>query len=625
MSAPKKSAKATKATATGKSSTSSATSSFGGGFWMRHWLPGLILAVLPFILYMESTSFGYVLDDKIVLSENKFVQKGTKGLGDIFGKESFTGFLGEQQDLVAGARYRPLSIATFAVEWEMFSKKGADGKTKVGNPGISHGLNIVLYALTALIIFRILMMLVPPKEEKQWWFSVPFVGALLFALHPTHVEAVANIKGRDEILALLLSLATLYGSLRYIATKQLLWAVTAPVLFLLACLAKENALTFLAVVPLALILLKKTPTKEAIMASLPLLGAGLLFIIIRTAVIGYLLDSGKEVTDLMNNPFVDAVGGQKSATITMTVGWYLKLLFVPHPLTHDYYPYHVPLVGWGDWRALLSLALVPGLIGLAVWQWKRAGVVAFSILYFFITLSMVSNVVFSVGTFMNERFLYMPSVGWCMVLAYLLADRLPALLKGGFGKWAGIGLVTVMAVGFAVRTYTRVPDWENAATLEESSIKVSVNSARSNQYYAYIIYEQALKEQQPAAKKALFDKAWPYVNRALEIYPAYSDAHICRDGIAAGYYQLDGDINKLLPYFENTLKTKPVEFVDQYLDYLVRRGFHQPEMLAFFHRIGYEYFWKQKHDAVNARKYLNMGLQMVPGEARMTADLAEVR
>ncbi len=168
------------------------------------------MLVLPFLLYYQAMSFGYVLDDKIVISENAFVQQGTSGISDIFGKESFTGFLGEQQDLVVGARYRPLSIATFALEQEYF---GAD-------PATSHAINILLYGLTALLIFRVFMIIAPSKEGTPWYFNLAFTGGLVYVLHPVHTEVVANIKGRDEILALLLSMATLYGMLRYSSPKS---------------------------------------------------------------------------------------------------------------------------------------------------------------------------------------------------------------------------------------------------------------------------------------------------------------------------------------------------------------------------------------------------------------------
>lgn len=614
MSARQKSKSSKAKSAPKAKSTKKKVSAFSGGFWKRHWIEGAILLVLPFLLYYQAMSFGYVLDDKIVISENAFVQQGTEGISDIFGKESFTGFLGEQQDLVAGARYRPLSIATFAVEQEWFGE----------DPATSHAINILLYGLTALMIFRVFMIIAPGKEGTPWYFNLAFIGGLIFVLHPVHTEVVANIKGRDEILALLLSMATLYCMLRYFITKKLPWLIASPVIFIFAILAKENALTFLAIIPLAIMLFMRIPMKKLVMGTLPLLGASIVYLLIRYSVIGYLLDSGTEVTSIMNDPFLDASTGEKYATITMTLGWYLKLLFVPTPLTHDYYPYHVPLVGWGDWRALLSLVLVLGLAGVTYWQWKKSRITAFSILFFFISLSIVSNLVFSVGTFMNERFIYMPSVGFCLLLAYLVTRKLPQWLPGTPGKVVAWGLTGLFALGFAYKTIDRVPAWENSASLEKAAIKVSYNSARANQYYAYSLYEKSLVATDNTEKIALYDEAWPYVNKALEIYPGYSDAHTCRAGIAAGYYQSKGDLNIMLDAFEKTLKVKPVPFVDQFLNWMVGRQRNATELAVWFHKVGFQHFWQQKQDAVNAKKYIQMGLRTSPGDVQLTGDLASI-
>ena len=131
------------------------------------------------------------------------------------------------------------------------------------------------------------------------------------------------------------------------------------------------------------------------------------------------------------------------------------------------------------------------------------------------------------------------------------------------------------------------------------------------------------KEKDPDKQKALYDEAWPYVNKALEIYPAYYDAHTCRDGIAAAYYQRDGDIGKLLPYFENTLRTKPTDFVDQYLEYLSKRGQPRAPSSPISSTASPTTISGAKNaTACVARKYLEMGLRLAPGDARLAADLA---
>ena len=181
------------------------------GFWKRNWPGAVILLILPFALYGASLKYGYVLDDKIVLSENNFVKKGLAGIGDIFSTESFTGYLGEQKNLVAGSRYRPLSIATFAVEHHFWGL----------NPRNSHFLNILFYALTGLLLFRVLALFLRQDKDRKWHMALPILAAVLFILHPIHTEVVANIKGRDEILALLLSLGAFYFSYRYAVYRKI--------------------------------------------------------------------------------------------------------------------------------------------------------------------------------------------------------------------------------------------------------------------------------------------------------------------------------------------------------------------------------------------------------------------
>ncbi len=583
-------------------------------FWQQHFWVIPILLILPFMLYGMSITYGYVLDDKLVLSENNFVKKGLDGIGDIFSTESFTGYLGEQKDLVVGARYRPLSIASFATEYHFFGL----------NPRLSHFLNILFYGLSGLLLFRILALFLPDKKGSPWYLALPFVAALFFILHPIHTEVVANIKGRDEILTLLLALATFYYSFRFAVYQKKLGLLFSGVLFFLALMAKENAITFLAVIPLTLILFTKTDTKRILITLAPLGIAVVAYLLIRWSVIGYLLDSGKEITGIMNNPFYGLSWNEKYAMISYTLGKYLQLLFFPHPLTHDYYPYQVPVMTWADWRAILALVLNLGLVAIAIRWFRKLPILSWSILYYFATLSIVSNVVFPVGAPMNERFVYMSSVGFCLALAYLVVafipNRLP--LEAPRRRWLSIGIIGLIALGFSVKTITRVPAWENAMTLNRAAIKVSTNSARANSYMAYSLYQAGLKATVAANKKALFEEATPYVDRALEIYPEYTDALTCKGGLLAGFYQMDGNLEVLLAGFYKILKANHVGFIDQYMEYLNNRA-DANQLSRFYHKAGFELFTNEKQNYPLAIKYLSYGLQVNPNDLTLLEDLAK--
>ncbi|MBK7938981.1 MAG: hypothetical protein IPJ82_18750 [Lewinellaceae bacterium] len=604
------------------------TDTFRPGFWQEQWMPALALVVLAFVLYGASLSFGYVLDDQMVIWENTYVQKGFSGLRDIFAFDSFMGFFQKQQSLflLEGGRYRPLSLATFAMEVGMF------GKDNINLAHISHFINILLYGLTGVLLFRILLGLFPVKEGGHIFFSLPFLAALIFMLHPLHSECVANIKGRDEILALLCSLAALWATLKYFDTNRSSFLLLSGLFLFLGLMSKENALTFLAVIPVTVWFFCPSPALKGRMfnAFAPLMAATLLFILIRYRALGFMLDHGKAVNDVMNDPFLGMNSGEKSATIFLTLGWYVKLLFYPHPLTHDYYPYHVPKVNWSDWRALASLALYLGMGVWAMFNFKKRNVLTYSILFWLLTLSIVSNLFVSVGTFMNERFAYMPSVAFCIFAAWIMSRKLPEWLKEQPDRPAilSAGLMVLVAGFFGFRTLVRVPDWKDAMSLNKAAIRVSYNSARSHCFYVTSLYKEVYQgTKDPKLKAPLVDTMEYHIKRSLEINPNYSAALVMRSAVAAARFDLDHQLDKLFHEFEYIMERIPYNnnfrsFLDQYMKYL--DGSNADKYVAFCHRAGYDFYFKQKNDAETALHFLQFGIDRQTEDIRLLDDAAEV-
>ena len=598
---------------------------FQSGFWRQHWLPAVLLLAASFALYAAALQYGYLLDDQMVYWQNAYVQKGFGGIREIFGSDSFMGYFQKKENLqlLEGGRYRPLSLATFAMEVGIFGKDQAS---------ISHLINILLYGLTGVVLYRILLGFFPLKENGRWYFSAAFIGALLFVVHPLHSEAVANIKGRDEILALLLSLSALYAALKYFDTDRVLWNVAAGLLLLLGLFAKENALTFLAVIPLTVWFLTKAPVGRIASASLPWLLAALVFILVRYKALGFMVDHGKSVSDLMNNPFLGMNIGEKLATIFLTLGWYIKLLFWPHPLTHDYYPYHVPKVGWGDWRALLSLALY---LGMGIWaalNLKRRRIPAYAVLYWLITLSIVSNLFVSVGTFMNERFAFMPSVAFCLLAGWFLAQKMPEWFKEQPNRpyLLGLGAFVLITAAFSWLTINRVPDWKDALSLNRSSVKNSPNSARSHCFYVTALYDNVyLKAKEPAEKARWVDTMEYHINRSVEINPDYGSALVMKGAIAAARFEQDHQMDKLFHEFGAVLEKIPNNsnfrpFYDKYMQYLATSGGNPNKINAFCYRMGYEYFYKEKNDVKNAIAVLEQSLPTQWEDERVLNALSEI-
>jgi len=583
-------------------------------FWRSHWLPVLVVAFFAVLPYWQTLSYEYVLDDKVVFTENQFVRQGLTGIGDIFSKELFTGYFGAQKDLLVGARYRPLSLATFALEFELWGQ----------NSILSHTGNILLYGLAGILLYAVMWVLMPGNSKQPWFLTLPFAAALLFVLHPIHSEVVANVKGRDEILALLGALGTLFISWRYVVSSHWRWLVASAVIFFLALLAKENALTFLAVVPLSLFLFASASRRDLMITTLPLLIAAVLYLLLRYSVVGYLLNpGGQTVSDVMNNPFYGLAPDERLATIFYTHGLYLKLLLFPHPLTHDYYPYQIPIAGWGDWLVIASFVIQIALLSLAIWAWRRYRILSYGVLFYFITFSIVSNVLFTVGTFMNERFVFMPSVGFCLVMAWLIVDRLPAIV-GQKGRLIAVIVLVTVSLAFLTRAWIRIPDWKNAYTLNLAAAKYSPNSARANLFFGVAMYQKRYAALTGRKQKlSMLSEIDAYVNKAVQIVPAYRSAQNFRAGMSAERFNITKELGPLLAVFYDVLTYHPdVSNVHVYLDWLAGRGDPTGELAAFAHRSGFELLSQQQANYSAAIWILNYGLRAAPNNAQLRQDIA---
>ncbi|MBK9107265.1 MAG: hypothetical protein IPM92_02500 [Saprospiraceae bacterium] len=574
----------------------------------------LILCTIAILLYDRSLSFGYVLDDIIVYTENSFVQKGFDGIWDILSTESFTGYFGEQKDLVTGARYRPLSLVGFAIEFEIFGNK----------PHLSHLINILLYALTAALVFKLLQLLLPDKSSQFFLFGIPAITSILFLTHPIHSEAVANIKGRDEIMCLLFSLSAAISWVKYIDSQKKIFLISSCALFLLALFSKENAITFTAIIPLMVSFFRTIDLKKSIIMSWPLLICAAIFIGVRWLVIGYLLSSGAVITDLMNNPFIGMSLGEKTATLFYTFIWYYKLLFFPHPLTHDYYPYHVPKSDWTDLISIFSLIITAMLIYLAFRLRNRNKIISFSLFYYFISFSIVSNLVFPVGTFMNERFLFMPSVGFsllCGYFIYWLANK----PSPKFMKWLAALLFMFLFSAYSFKTIQRVPDWKDGFTLNLSAVKVSKNSARINLFTGVSYFQKSQSEMDPAKKSTYLQIAEKYIDQALVIFPQYGQGLNMKAGILAEWLKRDNDIITFLKKLEGVIKVKPdLDFVTKYMDYLTK----DPENLTIMHpylkRVGYEILYKEVQNFQFSLHFLGMAYHLKNDDAELCYFISKV-
>lgn len=474
----------------------------------------IICAACAFLLYINTVTHEYTVDDGTVMENNKIVKKGPSAIGEIFTTSYRKGFWDRSESL-----YRPMSVAMFAIEWGIAPK----------NPLPGHIINILLFVVTAAVLFTLLRTMLHAHHPL-----LPFLITLLFIAHPVHTEVVANIKSRDEILAFLFSISGLLFALRYAQSLNMLNLVYAALCLLVANLSKENALTMVAVVPLTLWFFTKSQTKQIITATLASAAAAAVYFGMRVAAIG----SVSNFTDieLINNTLVGAQNmGERLSTAFMLMGKYFLLMFVPHPLSFDYSYSVYKVVSFGNVYALLSTIAIIGLIVYCVINFKKKSPIVYGILFFALTISLVSNIAFLIEATLAERFAYMPSLGFCIAIVFVLAgliklnenkktfSSLGTLLKANNKLVAILGVAFLL---FSFKTIHRNTKWKSNMTLLETDVVNYPESARIR--YAFgsaLIIEKGLKEEKDQSlKEDYMRKGIEQLQKGVELVPTYSDA-----------------------------------------------------------------------------------------------------
>ncbi len=503
---------------------------------LHRWGVYAILALLCVLIYGRTVYFDYALDDAIVIYENAFTKKGIKGLVDIFTHDSFYGFFGEDKsDLVSGGRYRPLSIAMFAVEYELFGR----------SPAVGHLINVLVYFVLCVLLYHFIRAFSQAVGyEMVRAGAMGLVGAVVFALHPVHVEVVSNIKGRDELLALLASLATLYAVLQYHRTGRGIYLLVMAVMYFLALLSKEISVV---VLPWALVVMYLLgSTRRVMMKVVGVLGlAFVVYLVLRLAVVGW--GMGKPPMEMMNNPFIKVVDGryvlmtpwERMASILYVMWEYARLSWFPLVLTHDYYPRYIPVVGVDDWRVWAGVLWIGVLfVGLAYFLRKRH-LMALAVALYVLPLVIVGNVFFPIGTHMGERFLFFSSAGIAFAVGWMYE-----IFGGRWKNWLRAA-VLLWAVFLLWRSVARVPVWKDDFTLFTHDVRISKNSAKANNAAAGALITRALKMEESPQRDSMLRRALFYTDRALHIHPAYASAHYLRGLALYGLKRYDASIEAL--------------------------------------------------------------------------------
>ena len=452
---------------------------------------------------------GFAMDDLYIIAWNPLVHSISGVLGAFAGPYW-------PPDL-GGQMYRPLPLASFALSWAIAGDR----------PLLFHAMNLLWHAGVAVIVTALALR--SPSPEGRGGQGVRTHGAmeglvgspdggggqgvrtgalaagLIFAVHPVHVEAIANVVGLGELVAAAGVCLAIYAA---VSRQHVVWSGLG---LLLGLLSKENAVVAPGLIVWAWMVGISRPPKRRILE----------FVASWVVIAGAYL----AVRGIVLHPYArlhaiapvflgeSAVAGRLTAVAALAD--VVRLLVLPVSLRVDYSPAERTIVrSLVDGRFALGLLCLVLWAGLLVLAWRKGRKVeAFGLGWLAISFLPVSNLLFSTGVLLAERTLYLPSVGLAIAAGAALA-RLPV-------PRLRVIIPLLVLIG-GVRSAMRVPVWRDDLAVTQSILEDSPESYRGPARMA-MIYQS---HRQPTQALGALREASRIYDRDPTVFIAAADAAI---------------------------------------------------------------------------------------------------
>jgi protein O-mannosyl-transferase len=511
----------------------------------------LLLSLLTFVLYIGTLHFQFVWDDKPQIVNNPLIRTWS-AVPRAFVSDLW--YHATRNQLY----YRPLFTTWSTLNYSLFELK----------PWGWHLGAIVAHILAVIAVF-----VLARRLGLEYWTAA--LSALLFAVHPVHIECVAWISAASDSLVTFffaLSFAAFLNSWKPEGGHWLGWRVAS--LFLLACalLTKEMGVTLCVMVAIYVWLFPRPRSSsklvQAIIAALPFGILTFAYVLLRKFALHHVagsFDTEHGIRDMM-------------LTVPLVLYRYLRILTVPVGLTGLYYdPYVQSAASARFWLPVLVL----GAVTAGIWYWSRRTkdrVVAFAGVWMFITLTPVLYLRnFSNGDFVRDRYVYLPSIGFVILLAKLL--RLLPGLKSVSSATAQALATTVLVLAYCVGSYAQQVYWGSELLVFARGNALYPESAYAAVGFAKELsrrggYDRALDllktaiRNRPDLGPAYFllaeisvkrgdkERGRVYLEKAIDMFPWYLNSEVGKIDVAGIYGQL-GDYDRALSLCSQVLQTEP--------------------------------------------------------------------
>ncbi len=476
-------------------------------------------------LYAATLGHGFIWDDKFLILENRYLRDWSE-LGRNLGSDFFR----KTRDTSKIGYWRPVVTLSYMLDRTAFDDR----------PWGFHLENVVLHALASVLV-GILARRLGLRARSAW------IAAMLFAAHPVHVESVAWIAGRTDLYCTVFALSALGLELSHAARPHWARRWGATLAGALALLSKEMAAVLPALVALRAWWLpgpaeagRPLPRRmaKAVLPHALVLGA---YALVRFGVLGVATHTPG---------WAEQVG----RTVLFWTWWaalveYLRVLVWPALLSVAIELPHLrgPASPW----VAAGVVLLAGLLGVAWRARVRAPALAFAVGLLLVGLVPLTNFVMPINAPVTspfawaERFLYLPSVGFCLALGWLLGEALPRRLAGagsGTARWSVGSVVLVALVAASLRTVARVRDWRDDLSLFGSAVRAAPDAVLARLNYAVAL-----------ADRGRLDEAEREYRRVLEQAPFEYRAHYNLGNV----YRLRGELERAEAAYREALRLQP--------------------------------------------------------------------
>jgi len=381
--------------------------------------------------------------------------------------------------------YHPLTLWSLALNYKLSGFQ----------PGSYHWLNLLLHLANTALVFGFVWML----SGGRRWTTV--ATSLFFGIHPMHVESVAWIAERKDVLFAFFYLLGLITYLRYLEAKRLPWLGVTLVAFALSAASKPAAVVF----PLTLLAIdvyRRRGLRLAVLAEkIPFFAVSLAcgLLTLKAQILAEAIDSRW-------NPFERLLIASKATLL------YMGKLLAPVHLS-AIYPYPAASGNGLDAGFYAAFAGVLVLIPAAIFLFRRNRPVLFGLAFFFINIVLVLQFLTVGGAVIAERYTYIPYIGLFLALAWCLDDR-PGAVPNRFPWKKAVAAIFLLLLPVSLyQTWVRCDVWKDSESLWSDTIRKFPNAARAWNFKGVTLAEQSS-----------WDSAYVYFDRAIRIMPNYSQA-----------------------------------------------------------------------------------------------------